>query len=190
MQFASYYAGVSFTRAYVGYVHALAHALGGYYNVPHGLANAILLPRVLESFGPKAYARLSEIADTLALSEGKNKEEKAKAVIAWIDDCVNNSGCELVSDQRNIWAYTNQATEKNDLKYKYVVANNLSWEGNSCKETVFANKHNLKSNWTYTWWSNTVSQFYSPSADNYSNVQSYPFGTGWGAGPVSPAFVK
>jgi alcohol dehydrogenase class IV len=86
MQFASYYAGVSFTRAYVGYVHALAHALGGYYNVPHGLANAILLPRVLESFGPKAYARLSEIADTLALSKGKNKEEKAKAVIAWIDE--------------------------------------------------------------------------------------------------------
>lgn len=120
------------------------------------------------------------------LPNGTTKSE----VIAWIDDCVNNSGNDLVSDQRNIWAYTNQATEKNDLKYAYVTANNLSWEGNSCKETLFANKHNLKSNWTYTWWSNTVSQFYSPSADNYSNVQSYPFGTGWGAGPVSPAFVK
>ena len=67
-------------------MHAFSHALGGYYNVPHGLANAILLPRVLESFGPKAYARLSEIADTLALSKGKNKEEKAKAVIAWVDE--------------------------------------------------------------------------------------------------------
>ena len=120
------------------------------------------------------------------LPNGTTKSE----VIAWIDDCVNNSGNDLVSDQRNIWAYTNQASEKNDLKYAYVTANNLSWEGNSCKETLFANKHNLKSNWTYTWWSNTVSQFYSPSADNYSNVQSYPFGTGWGAGPVSPAFVK
>ena len=51
MQIASYDAGVAFTRAYVGYVHALAHALGGYYGTPHGLANAVLLPYVLEKFG-------------------------------------------------------------------------------------------------------------------------------------------
>ncbi|MBP5091840.1 MAG: iron-containing alcohol dehydrogenase [Bacilli bacterium] len=84
MQLASYYAGVSFTRAYVGYVHALAHALGGYYNVPHGLANAILLPRVLEAYGKSAYARLAEVADVLGVNGG-GKEEKAKAVISWID---------------------------------------------------------------------------------------------------------
>ncbi|MBR5437424.1 MAG: iron-containing alcohol dehydrogenase, partial [Clostridia bacterium] len=41
---ASFYAGQAFTRAYVGYVHAIAHNLGGHYNVPHGLANAIILP--------------------------------------------------------------------------------------------------------------------------------------------------
>ena len=113
-------------------------------------------------------------------------------VCNWIDDCVNNSGCELVSDQRNLWAYTNEASENNEanLSYKYVTANHLKWVGNSSKETLFANKHNLKSNWTYTWWSNTVSQFYSPSADNYDQEQSYPFGTGWGAGPVSPAMIK
>ena len=86
MQLASYCAGVSFTRAYVGYVHALAHALGGYYNVPHGLANAVLLPRVLESFGKSAYSRLFEIADTIGLQPNESKENKAKAVIAWIDD--------------------------------------------------------------------------------------------------------
>ena len=68
--------------------------------------------------------------------------------------------------------------------------NNLKWEGNSSDETLFANKHNLKSDWTYTWFSNTCAQFYSPSADNYSNKDSYPFGTGWGAGPVSPAMVN
>lgn len=112
-------------------------------------------------------------------------------VITWIDDCVENSGNTLVSDQRNIWAYTNPATENNPKhKYQYVVNNNLKWEGNSCNETLFANKHNLLSNWTYTWFSNTVSQFYSPSADNYSATESYPFGTGWGAGPVSPAMVE
>ena len=44
---ASFYAGIAFTQAYVGYVHAIAHNLGGFYNVPHGLANAIILPYVL-----------------------------------------------------------------------------------------------------------------------------------------------
>lgn len=85
MQKASYLAGVSFTRAYVGYVHAIAHALGGYYNVPHGLANAILLPYVLHSYGKKAYHRLSEISDYLELtSYGASPKAKAEAVIAWI----------------------------------------------------------------------------------------------------------
>lgn len=97
-----------------------------------------------------------------------------------------------MSDQRNIWAYTNDATEDNTegFRYQYVINHNLKWEGNSSDETLFANKHNLKSDWTYTWFSNTCAQFYSPSADNYSNKDSYPFGTGWGAGPVSPAMVN
>lgn len=113
-------------------------------------------------------------------------------VISWIDDCVNNSGHDLVSDQRAIWAYSNDATNTNDAgyRYQYVVDNNIHWVGNSCIETLFANKHNLTSNWTYTWFSNTCAQFYSPSADNYSKSESYPFGTGWGAGPVSPAMVN
>ncbi len=112
-------------------------------------------------------------------------------VIGWIDDCVANSGHDLLSDQRNVWAYSNSYTNDNDkdLRYDYVTENGLNWAGNSCIETLFANKHNLKSNWTYTWWSNTCAQFYSPSGDNFSKEQSYPFGTGWGAGPVSPAFV-
>ena len=44
---ASYCAGVAFTRSYVGYVHAIAHSLGGKYGVPHGLANAIILPKMV-----------------------------------------------------------------------------------------------------------------------------------------------
>ena len=47
MQVAAFDAGVAFTRAYVGYVHAIAHSLGGKYNTPHGLANAILLPTLI-----------------------------------------------------------------------------------------------------------------------------------------------
>lgn len=48
---AAYLAGFAFSRSYVGYVHAVAHSLGGQYNIPHGLANAVLLPEVLESYG-------------------------------------------------------------------------------------------------------------------------------------------
>lgn len=48
---ASHYAGIAFTRAYVGYVHALAHAVGGMYHIPHGLANSIILPYILEYYG-------------------------------------------------------------------------------------------------------------------------------------------
>ena len=48
---ASYLAGLAFTKSYVGYIHAIAHSLGGKYNVAHGLANAIILPYVLKKYG-------------------------------------------------------------------------------------------------------------------------------------------
>ena len=85
MQRAAFLAGVAFTRAYVGYVHAIAHSLGGKYNVPHGLANAIILPYVLEAFGKKAHKRLAELCDELSLSEKDvGREEKANKFIAWV----------------------------------------------------------------------------------------------------------
>ena len=87
MQKASFLAGVAFTRAYVGYVHAIAHSLGGKYNVPHGLANAIILPYVLEAFGKKAHKKLAILSDELSLCEKTSKnEEKAKAFISWIKE--------------------------------------------------------------------------------------------------------
>ena len=87
MQKAAFLAGVAFTRAYVGYVHAIAHSLGGKYNVPHGLANAIILPYVLEAFGKKAHKKLAQLSDAISLCEkSASNEEKAKAFIAWIRD--------------------------------------------------------------------------------------------------------
>lgn len=59
---ASYYAGCAFTKSYVGYVHAVAHSLGGAYNVPHGYANAVLLPYVLDSYGECIYKKLHHLA--------------------------------------------------------------------------------------------------------------------------------
>jgi len=79
---ASYYAGVSFTRAYVGYVHAIAHTLGGFYGVPHGLANAVILPYVLDYYGESVYKPLSELCDLVSLCDPTETEKiKAKTFI-------------------------------------------------------------------------------------------------------------
>ena len=59
---AAFLAGRSFSKSYVGYVHAVAHSLGGRYNIPHGLANAVLLPIVLEVYGPCIYRKLHDLA--------------------------------------------------------------------------------------------------------------------------------
>ena len=67
MAIASYEAGCAFTRAYVGYVHAFAHQLGGMYNIPHGLANAVLLPEVLKLLKPYCEKRLQLLAEVIGL---------------------------------------------------------------------------------------------------------------------------
>lgn len=80
MLVASFYAGMAFTRAYVGYVHAIAHNLGGLYGTPHGLANAVILPHVLEYYGESAYAKLAKLADIVGI-DGSNDKEKAEKFI-------------------------------------------------------------------------------------------------------------
>ena len=62
MLYASFLAGKAFSRAYVGNVHALAHAIGGKYNLPHGYINAIILPIVLKEYGSKIYKKMFKIA--------------------------------------------------------------------------------------------------------------------------------
>ena len=80
MQHAAYYAGIAFTRAYVGYVHAVAHSLGAQYHIAHGLANAVILPYFLEAYGKTAYKPLAELADIVGIT-GSSREEKAKKFI-------------------------------------------------------------------------------------------------------------
>lgn len=78
---ASFYAGQAFTRAYVGYVHAIAHNLGGQYGVPHGLANAVILPYVLEYYGETAHKRLAKLATIAGVKTDGTDKEKAEAFI-------------------------------------------------------------------------------------------------------------
>lgn len=72
----SFYAGMAFTRAYVGYVHAIAHTLGGLYGTPHGLANAVILPHVLDYYGDTAYAKLAKLAEIVGVG-GYSQADKA-----------------------------------------------------------------------------------------------------------------
>lgn len=68
---AAYLAGIAFSKSYVGYIHAIAHSLGGQYNVPHGLANSVIMPYVLETYGDKISKKLHK----LAISAGISKKE-------------------------------------------------------------------------------------------------------------------
>ena len=93
MLHASNRAGLAFSISYVGYVHAVAHSLGGQYGVPHGLANAVLLPIVLEDYGPSVYRQLSELAAAAGIAkEGLSERENAEAFIRAIREKNKNMG--------------------------------------------------------------------------------------------------
>jgi alcohol dehydrogenase class IV len=85
MALASFYAGLAFTKAYVGYVHAFSHKLGGMYGVPHGLGNAITLPYVLDFLkdSPLARERLANLA--VVIGAGTANESQAALAQRFID---------------------------------------------------------------------------------------------------------
>lgn len=90
---AAYCAGVAFTRSYVGYVHGVAHSLGGQYGVPHGLANAVILPYFLEEYGPACWEKLGNLAKASGLAQSSSSSEHAaKAFIAWIRQANRSMG--------------------------------------------------------------------------------------------------
>ena len=76
---AAYRAGIAFSRSYVGYVHAVAHSLGGQYNIPHGLANAVLLPYVLESYGSCIHRKLHDLAVAAGIADAQEEDAGAAA---------------------------------------------------------------------------------------------------------------
>jgi len=83
MSLAATYAGLAFTRANVGYVHAIAHQLGGRYHTPHGLANAIMLPHVLEFLSPAITRKLAVLA--VRAKVGKEKDRPAVRAKKFLD---------------------------------------------------------------------------------------------------------
>ena len=111
-------------------------------------------------------------------------------VIGYIDDCVNNSGYSLVSDYRNLWAYTNRCTVED---YDYTKGQELKWVEDDAAvnpESMFAIKFNKLASWQTTigYANGYALHFGIRGGQDYANT--FPFGQGWGAGPVAPNLVN
>ncbi|MBR1415276.1 MAG: RagB/SusD family nutrient uptake outer membrane protein [Prevotella sp.] len=106
-------------------------------------------------------------------------------VISYVDDCVKNSGFELVGDFRNLWPYTNRLTRED---YSYTAGQGLKWvedDGAVNPEVLFKIKYNKNASWgTTVGYSNQSALYFGYRHDGYSST--FPFGRGWGAGTVSP----
>ena len=99
MSLASTYAGFAFTRANVGYVHAIAHQFGGKYHTPHGLANAIMLPLVLRYSAPAITERLALLAIRAKVGkDGEDRDVLAQKFLEAVDALNRDLGIPTVLD--------------------------------------------------------------------------------------------
>ena len=118
---ASYCAGVAFTRSYVGYVHGVAHALGGQYGIAHGLANAVILPLMLERYGKACYpklAKLARIAEIAPMDATDN--EAADTFIAWIKGLNEHFNLPTTFPEiqrQDIWTMADHAAKESNPLY-------------------------------------------------------------------------
>lgn len=84
---AAFCAGSAFSQSYVGYIHCVAHTLGGMYGTPHGLANAVIMPIVLKQYGSAIYRRLALLArESGVVAQGLSDQETSEQFILWIED--------------------------------------------------------------------------------------------------------
>ena len=90
---AAYCAGIAFTRSYVGYVHGIAHSLGGQYGIAHGLANAVILPHMLRRYGASCSAKLARLAEVAALvPPGTDEAAAAARFMDWVESMNESFG--------------------------------------------------------------------------------------------------
>ena len=75
MLLAAYNAGIAFSKSYVGYIHAIAHSLGGRYGTPHGLANTVIMPYVLEAYGESVYKKLHKLGTAAGVCDETDSYE-------------------------------------------------------------------------------------------------------------------
>lgn len=96
MAYAEYVAGMAFSNAGLGLVHAMAHAMGGFYNLPHGVCNAVLLPYVMEFNGkePATWKGFQKIAVALEIpgAASMNGEEAVKSCVKTVRELSQQVG--------------------------------------------------------------------------------------------------
>ncbi|HHX8486104.1 L-threonine dehydrogenase [Vibrio diabolicus] len=93
MAYAQFMAGMAFNNASLGYVHAMAHQLGGFYDLPHGVCNAILLPHVQRYNAQVCPERLRDVAKAMGVDvEGMSAEQGAAAAIDAIVELAKDVG--------------------------------------------------------------------------------------------------
>lgn len=137
MLVASYKAGLAFTKSYVGYVHAVAHSLGGKYGVAHGLANAVILPYFLKEYGQTIEKKLSKLAKISGIAEKiDNNKTAVEKFISWIEnankhfnipktlDMINKNDIDELSTHANVEANplypVPKLMDKNELSQMYL----------------------------------------------------------------------
>ena len=86
MQLAAFEAGLVITLSYVGYVHAIAHSIGGKYNSPHGRTNATLLPVVFRAYGKSCEKKLARLSRKCGVSAEKNNKKAAEDFISFCEE--------------------------------------------------------------------------------------------------------
>ena len=125
---------------------------------------------------------------SVALPDGSTLTKQD--VIGYIDDCVKNSGYSLVPDYRNLWAYTNKYSRDN---YEYTKGQGLQWveDDNAINpESMFAIKFNKLASWSTTIGYGNGYALHFGIRGGQDVDKTFPFGQGWGAGPVAPNLVS
>lgn len=128
---AAHLAGKAFTVAGVGYIHAIAHQLGAYYHLPHGLANAIVMPVVLQYSEPKARRKMALLAKHCQLAAAEaTEQEAAQALITAIRQLNQDFGiASTVAELKpgDIPAIANAALK--EARFTYAVPRYLNQQG-------------------------------------------------------------
>ena len=120
MLLASFLAGKAFTRSMVGNVHALAHALGGKYNLAHGMLNAMLLPLFLKTYLPKAKKRMNELAIAMKLNDSEDALKNANDLISYISSLDDKFNIPKTINELKEEDYLSLATQAyNEAKFLY-----------------------------------------------------------------------
>lgn len=102
MALGSYYAAAAFTKSNVGYVHGIAHQIGALYHVPHGVANAMLLPHVLEFYAERVPAEVAEVAAIAGIGDGVDDDaQRAQALVDAVTELVVGVGIPRYLDKLN-----------------------------------------------------------------------------------------